>query len=164
MELICLAHSECLSISAGLPAPAEMVTNHTNMSVRSVHQIVFVHAKGKVKEKKKKHHLSNPQMTHSWVTMRECFVFGFWVFFVFLLLELYALSKASCSLHLEPAALVCGLQQIFASDQTFSAPALLFIELRQLCRKFGCLCATCKCNYFLLHRALWLTKVTLMQL
>lgn len=75
MELICLAHSECLSISAGLPAPAEMVTNHANMSVRSVHQIVFVHAKGEVKEKKKIH-LSNLQMIHSLVTKRGCFVFG----------------------------------------------------------------------------------------
>lgn len=163
MELICLAHSECLSISAGLPAPAEMVTNHTNMSIRSVHQIVFVYAKGKVKERKI--HLSNPQMIRSLVTMRECFVFGFWFFFVFFFpWNFTRFQKASCSLHLEPAALVCGLQQIFAGDQTFSTPALLFIELRQLCRKFCCLCATCKCNYFLLHRALWLTKVTIMQL
>lgn len=81
MELICLAHSECLSISAGLPAPAEMVTNHTNMSVRSVHQIVFVHAKGEVKERKKIH-LTNPQMIHSLVTKRGLFCVWF-LFFSF---------------------------------------------------------------------------------
>lgn len=161
MELICLAHSECLSISAGLPAPAEMVTNHTDMSVRSVHQIVFVHAKGEVKERKKIHLSANdPQFSNKegmfWVW------FLFWVFFP--PWNFTRFLKASCSLHLEPAALVCGLQQIFAGDQTFSTPALLFIELRQLCRKFGCLCATCKCNYFRLHRALRLTKVTIMQL
>lgn len=42
MELICLAHKECLSISAGLTVPREMVTNHTNMCICSVYIIVFV--------------------------------------------------------------------------------------------------------------------------
>lgn len=31
MELICLAHKECLSISAGLPVPRKMVTNHQHV-------------------------------------------------------------------------------------------------------------------------------------
>ena len=42
MELICLAHKECLSISAGLSVPREMVTNHTNMCICSVYIIVFL--------------------------------------------------------------------------------------------------------------------------
>lgn len=42
MELICLAHKECPSISAGLSVPREMVTNHTNMCICSVYIIVFL--------------------------------------------------------------------------------------------------------------------------
>lgn len=143
MELICLAHKECLSISAGLAVPREMVTNHQHVYLLCVHNCVCVcERKGE---------------SRIYLRVWKYLYFNF---------ETLRNGRGFLQLSATLSSLFwfARLEQIFANNQTFSTPALHFIELSKHSRKFGCLCATCKCNYFLLLPALWQIEVTIMQL